>query len=212
MAVEVEIGTFFGAWLVKEKLDYGQKYRCLCTACGQSMKNIRVYDLLKNKTRMCKKCSSQTTKSSHGMSDSSEYNTWVHMIQRCHNPNNKDYVRYGGRGIEVCDIWRESFEAFYMCVGPKPTPAHTIERIDYNVGYEPGNVTWATRTEQNLNKSDNQNVTIDGVTKTVSQWAADPRCTVSHFTLYKRIARGWLETHGPEFTMFSPSQVDADEA
>ncbi len=207
---DLEIGKVYGAWLVQKKLSYGQKYQCLCTACGQVVKNIRKYDIYHQKTRMCKKCSVQSTKSSHGMSDTPEYNTWVHMIQRCHNPNNKDYARYGGRGIEVCDIWRESFESFYMCVGPKPTPEHTIERLDYNVSYEPGNVTWATRTVQNRNKSDNQKVTVDGVTKSVSQWAADPRCTVSHFTLYKRIARGWLEEHGAEFTLFSPSQAGLD--
>lgn len=210
MAVEVEVGQMFGAWLVKEKLDYGQKYQCVCTSCGQSVKNIRVYDLVQGKTRMCKKCSVQTTRSSHGMSDTAEYNTWVHMIQRCHNPQNKDYTHYGARGIAVCDIWKDSFEAFYMCVGPKPTPKHTIERIDYDRGYEPGNVMWATRHEQNLNKSDNVNITIDGVTQTVSEWARDKRCSVSAFTLYKRVSRGWLELHGPEYTVFTPSTGGED--
>jgi hypothetical protein len=206
MAIEIQIGEVFGSWLVKEKLDYGQKYKCVCTACCQAVKNIRVYDLLKGKSRLCKKCSTQATRSSHGMSDTPEYNTWVHLIQRCCNPKNKDYKHYGGRGITVCDIWRESFEAFYMCVGAKPSPDHSIERLDVNRGYEPGNVVWATRTEQNRNTRANVNISIDGVTKTTAEWSTDPRCSVSEFTLYKRITRGWLEKHGPEHTVFSPSK------
>jgi hypothetical protein len=124
------------------------------------------------------------------------------MIQRCHNPNNKDYKNYGGRGIKVCDMWRESFEAFYMMLGPKPSAEYTIERIDYNKGYEPGNVKWATRQEQVLNKSDNVNVTIDGETKAVSQWAKDERCSVTEFTIYKRLKRGW----DPEEAVLKPNK------
>lgn len=207
---EVEIGQLIGAWKIRRKLDYGQKYECLCTACGQTIQNIRVYDLLKGKTSMCKTCSVQSNKSSHGMSDTTEYNTWVHMNQRCHNTKNKDYPKYGGRGIEVCPMWRDSFEAFYMSLGPKPTPDHTIERIDYNKGYEPGNVKWATRQEQVLNKGDNVNLTIDGVTQTVSQWAEHADCPVSAFTIYKRIGRGWLETKGAKDTVFTPSSRERE--
>ncbi len=78
-----------------------------------------------------------------------------------------------------------------MSVGPKPTSKHTIERIDTDGDYVPENVKWATRTEQNRNQRSNVNLTIDGETKTVSQWAQDPRCPVSQFTVYKRIFRGW---------------------
>jgi len=152
---------------------------------------------------MCKGCATRLKRETHGMSDSPEYNTWVHMNQRCHNPKNKDYPQYGGRGIEVYPLWRNSFEAFYMMVGKRPHIDDTIERIDYNKGYMPGNVKWASRQEQVLNKSDNVNLEIDGVTKTVSQWAADS--PVSGFTIYKRIKRGWLETHGPHKTVFEPS-------
>lgn len=204
-------GQIIGAWLLRKKLSYGNKYECLCTSCCETVKNIRVYDLTGGKTRMCKRCSVQATRSSHGMSDTAEYNTWIHMLQRCHNPNNKDYKHYGGRGIEVCDIWRESFEAFYMSVGPKPAPEYTIERMDYNKGYEPGNVKWATRQEQVLNQRDNVNITVGEETKTVSQWAKDPRCPVSSFTIYKRVNRGWLEIHGPEYTLFTPSMKGEDD-
>lgn len=137
------------------------------------------------------------------MSDTGEYNTWVHMNQRCHNPKNKDYAKYGGRGITVYPPWRSSFEAFFMSVGRRPNVDDTIERIDYNKGYTPGNVKWASRQEQVLNKSDNVVLEIDGVSKTVSQWAEES--PVSGFTIYKRIKRGWLETHGNHATVFRPS-------
>lgn len=209
MAKELEVGKVYGAWLVQEKLSYGQKYSCLCTACGVTIKNIRVYDILSGKTTMCKKCSVGSSKSTHGMSDSPEYNTWVHIIQRCHNPKNKDYPEYGGRGIKVCDMWRNSFEAFYMCLGKKPFPDYTIERLDYDKGYEPGNVVWASRADQTRNKRDNVVLEIDGVSQTVSQWALES--PVSGFCIYKRINRGWLDKYGAKATVFTPSSREEED-
>ncbi len=83
---------------------------------------------------------------------SKEYSTWRGMISRCHNPNEPSYIRYGARGIKVCARWRFSFDAFYADVGPAPSLKHTIDRIDNDAGYRPGNVRWATWSEQNKNK------------------------------------------------------------
>jgi len=154
---------------------------------------VRVYDLLKGKTTMCKTCSSSASRSAGpAISESTEYNTWVHINQRCHNEANKDYKNYGGRGIHVYPLWRDSYEAFYMYLGKKPAPDYTIERIDVNKGYEPGNVTWATRDEQARNKRSNVRVTINGVEKTVVEWSEDTDLvSVPIKTIYKRIERGW---------------------
>lgn len=88
----------------------------------------------------------------HGMRNSPEYNSWAHMIQRCTNPKNSAWKNYGGRGITVCEQWVNDFQAFLKCVGEKPSPDLSIERIENDKGYEPGNVKWATKSEQSLNR------------------------------------------------------------
>ncbi|OAH36994.1 hypothetical protein AX777_18320 [Sphingobium yanoikuyae] len=98
----------------------------------------------------------------HLMSYTSEHKTWAGMKARCLNPNNKFWPNYGGRGITVCDRWLNSFEAFYEDMGPKPSPKHSIDRIDVNGNYEPGNVRWATDSEQMQNVRHNVRVTFQG--------------------------------------------------
>lgn len=88
----------------------------------------------------------------HGMKHSPEYQPWLSMVQRCTNPNEKNFAQYGGAGIGVCAEWRNSFRAFYQHIGPRPSMNHTIERINNERGYEPGNVRWATRQDQSKNR------------------------------------------------------------
>lgn len=90
-----------------------------------------------------------------------EYVAWRDITKRCTNQKFPDYHRYGGRGIQICQRWRESYTAFVADVGRRPTPTHSIERIDNDGHYEPGNVCWATKTAQANNRRGNLLRTID---------------------------------------------------
>lgn len=95
----------------------------------------------------------------HGKSKTKEYNIWNLMISRCENKNNKNYPQYGGRGILVCDRWRNSFSSFLKDMGECPSD-YTIERLDNDKGYEPQNCVWATR----LTQANNQRARKDSKT------------------------------------------------
>lgn len=87
-----------------------------------------------------------------GMCGSPEHNSWRGMKERCTNPNYKQYGDYGGRGIDICESWMESFANFYNDMGDRPSDKHTLERVDNDLGYGPDNCIWATRESQNKNK------------------------------------------------------------
>lgn len=121
--------------------------------CGTE-KNLRV-SVLGVGTKSCGCLGRETTDKkarTHGMRNTSEYNIWTAMKQRCHNPNFRFYANYGGRGIAVCERWRKSFEAFYADMGPRPSKQHTLDRLDNDGNYEAGNVAWRTWSEQNSNR------------------------------------------------------------
>lgn len=125
----------------------------------------------------------------HGMNKSPEHRAWVHMKQRCTNPNKREFKHYGGRGISVCDEWMRSFSAFYAYVGPKPSAAHSLDRIDVDRGYEPGNVRWATKQTQVENTRVARLVTLNGKTQTISAWERE--MGLSKGQVRSRESSGW---------------------
>ena len=158
------VGKSFGRLTVVKEfhatLSSGRKllrYRCECV-CGNK-KDVFGEHLRSGKTVSCGCYKSETTaatftKHGHGRSgkQSPEYKSWAAMVRRCENPNTKDWGNYGARGIRVCPEWRDSFPAFLAYVGFKPSPELTVDRVDVNGNYEPGNCRWATPAEQRLNQ------------------------------------------------------------
>lgn len=128
------------------------------------------------------------------------YSSWYNMIYRCENKNAIRYHRYGGRGICVCERWRTSFENFLADMGHRPSLDHSIDRIDNDGNYEPGNCRWATRKEQGLNRpgcglpivslaSLRNGLTWRGRTLSIARWA---KVTGKSSTqIRKRLKRGW---------------------
>jgi len=125
----------------------------------------------------------------HHLSDTPEYYIWNSMKARCYNKNSADYPRWGGRGIAVCDEWRNSFETFYTDMDPRPTPKHTLDRIDNDGNYGPSNCRWATRTIQNRNKGWKSTIEFHGESLTAAQWSR--RLGGNRALVSKRLSRGW---------------------
>ena len=150
------------------------RFLCICD-CGK-FKITHASSLRRGYTRSCGHLAKELsgarlrgkpgTGTTHGMSDSplNEYNVWSNMKARCSNNSHRlDYRFYAGRGIKVCDRWLHSFENFYADMGPRPSLKHSIDRIDVNGDYGPGNCRWATWTEQRRNRNDSVTVMLDGV-------------------------------------------------
>jgi hypothetical protein len=178
-------------------------WKCRCD-CGKTAV-VSGKSIHSGRTRSCgclMRDTSALTHKTHGMSQTPEYKSWQSMIQRCEYPSQKCYKHYGGRGIKVHESWRHSFENFLRDVGPKPSPKHELERLNNNKGYEPGNVVWATRYEQLRNNRRNRLVTIDGITKPITDWANKLKMNIS--TVYTRMSKGWSEVDALRKPLLKP--------
>lgn len=189
----IPIGSVFGRLTV---VGVGQRHfgtdgsntattRCKCE-CGGSV-DVRNNLLRRGSTTSC----GCKLKHHPDGSTTPEYFSWRAMIRRCYKPRDKGYPRYGGRGIKVCEEWRQSYEAFLAYVGQRPSSSHTLDRFpDNNGNYEPGNVRWATKREQANNRRTNRMIEFEGELRSLTQWAFAKGLAYS--TIFGRLTlSGW---------------------
>lgn len=164
-------------------------WKCQCD-CGRQV-DVCSYHLTSGNTKSCRCLNDELIRArsiTHGLSNSPEYNSWSGMHTRCYNPNNPKYPRYGGRGIKVAPRWWH-FEEFLSDMGKKPSPEMSINRIDNDGDYEPGNCEWADDFKQQSNTSTNRRIELDGESKILAQWSRESG--LGEGTIRSRIASGW---------------------
>lgn len=178
-------GMQINSWKVLSRLPRDSRgqavYLCRCR-CGLEF-SVVSGRLLNGQSRQCKGCS----KRKHGLSKSRGYSIWKGMHRRCYSVKSEAYDHYGGRGITVCDRWHD-YELFLLDMG-EPGEGMSIDRIDNDGPYSPGNCRWVTNFVQSRNRRSTILCTINGVTKCVLDWAAD--FDVPPGMVYRRISRGW---------------------
>jgi hypothetical protein len=166
--IRIQPGDKFNLLTALQLSDCGSrrtKWRFRCD-CGREI-HAGVTDVTRGDVKSC-----GCLHRKHGMSQSGEFIIWRGMIARCENPKTRCYESYGGRGIKVCPEWRHDFATFFAHVGPRPSSTHTIDRLDNDRDYEPGNVRWATSNEQQRNKRNTIRVDYQGRNMALSD-AAD---------------------------------------
>lgn len=201
--MSVSPGERYGRLTVKEFAGAGRStdnYLTICD-CG----NSRIVDAPNLKSGRVDSCGCLGRERhlaavrTHGYTKTRTYRVWYGLKQRCNNPNAPNYRNYGARGITVCERW-QTFENFLsdMCECP---PGLTIERIDNNGNYGPENCRWATEIEQHRNTRRNINVTVNGVSRCVAEWACVSG--IPRHTIHYRLKKGW----SPERAIGQPSRA-----
>ncbi len=209
--ISIAPGSRYGYLTVMGELpprlnEHGKPLRmiqCMCD-CGAT-KAIPIHPLTHGNTVSCgcfKRGFAIRMNTTHGGASDPAYHCWHSMIYRCGSSTYHGYHNYGGRGIRVCERW-QSFNAFLEDMGPRPSPRYSIDRIDNDGNYEPGNCRWATRKQQHRNTRYNRMITHDGVTKCLTDWAASTGLSIS--SLRYRLNSGWptkLALTLPPYTRF----------
>ena len=180
-------------FVVKKHGHKGKAVAWLCKCdCGEEVV-VRGNDLRRGVTQSCGCLHNEVfaeRSTRHGLHGTRLYNIWGLMVQRCYNKETPCYDDYGGRGIDICPEWRESFQAFYeWSMGNGYRENLTIDRIDNDKGYFPGNCRWVTRKAQANNTRRNHYITYNGETHTLAEWAE--ALGFHPNTLGSRIYRGW---------------------
>ena len=187
----VEVGTRRGRLIVVAlyATPRGRVAVCRCD-CGEE-KKIAYSKIESGDVASCG-CAGKARSAAHrthGMSESKEFYSWCNMRRRCNEPGNAKFHRYGARGIKVCDRWNDSFENFLSDMGPSPGVGYTIDRINNDGDYEPGNCRWANSRTQSDNRSVTVRLTVGGKTDTLVAWAA--RAGIHPTTVRSRLHKGW---------------------
>lgn len=185
-------GKRFGLLVAKEPTGQDSKgnwlWECECD-CG-SIYKAKFTTLNKGKRKSCgcnKAAILSTLATTHGMSKTPTYSTWMSMKRRCLDSRSPNFANYGGRGILICDGWRD-FENFFSEMGVRPKGT-TLDRIDNEGNYTAENCRWADTTTQHRNTRTNVNLTYKGRTQCLAAWADE--YGIRRNTLQKRIANGW---------------------
>lgn len=183
------VGERFGRLVVLEMLPRA-RVRCKCD-CG-AISEHRRWHLKVGATSSCgcfRKEHSSETKSTHGLSGAAEYKIWKGIIKRCENPHDHAFANYSGRGIRIAPEWRNDFESFIAHVGPRPSAAHSIDRINNDRSYEPGNVRWATKSEQAANRRSSRLIVAFCQARILRDWACITGLSAD--AIYARMRLGW---------------------
>lgn len=184
-------GKVYGRWtLVKRVEDRHRRVHYLCRCeCGTE-KVIQLLSLVRGASSSCGCYNSEvaSARATHGMSRTRIYSTWKGMLERCYNEKSQSYYLYGGRGIKVCNRWRNDVTAFLADMGEPPEDT-SLDRIDNNGDYTPENCRWATIDVQCNNTRRNVYLTHDGETKTIAEWARHKG--MGKNSLLSRLRLGW---------------------
>ncbi len=159
---------------------------CKCD-CGKTTV-VRSSNLKTGSIKGCG-CLKKYNSTTHGLSKSVTYKSWVGMKSRCFNPSEHYFKRYGGRGIAICKEWEKSFESFFDDMGERPSPKHSLDRIENDGNYEPGNCRWATKKEQAQNTSTNILREHNGKILPSIEWSR--KLGGSYDIVGRRIRKGW---------------------
>jgi hypothetical protein len=191
---EIVPGDEFDFWVAVSWDEESSRWLCQCV-CGAE-KLVIPASLLSHSSKSCgcrRKELLRESRKKHGHCSrsgaSATYRSWRAMIDRCYNEDRRTYARYGGRGIRVCERWRHSFQNFLDDIGERPSRRHTVNRIDNDGHYEPGNVRWSLPAEQSKNTSRNRTFEWKGETLTLTDLAT--RVGINQKTIIGRLNNGW---------------------
>jgi hypothetical protein len=218
----VKVGDVFGRLTVVRQWGKNKRQECLwlCQCeCGAVRTVVKSGLLNRGNTKSCGCLAKDVTikrNTSHGKTGSRVYTAWQNMLRRCSDPKQKNYQRYGGRGVTVCDEWDPlrggSFEAFYAFMGDPPDGLSLDKDVRGGIGcliYSPETCSWQDRETQATYTRQTRWLTLDGVKQTIAQWAED--LGMNRSTITYRLKRGWslrealLTPKGGDRTQYSAS-------